>query len=221
MLARYTALATLVALTACSPSFSPDTYSATAVQQANKVEQGVVVGVRQVDVQVAGTTGAVTGGAAGAIAGSQLPGSSATQALGAVGGTLIGGLIGSGVEKATGDTRAYEYIVRKPNNELVSVTQVDKVPMALGQRVLVIAGNQARIVPDYTTALPEPPKPAVKDIPPTKPPVDPAVPGPVPAPPKDGSPGSPTPATPPLSFTAPAPDGPPAPRPELPTPLSL
>lgn len=155
-------LIALPLLAGCSPDFSPNTYSAAAVQQANKVEQGVVVGVRQVDVKVAGTNGAVAGGAAGSIAGSQLPGSSATQALGAVGGGLLGGFIGTGVERAAGDTKAYEYIVRKPNGDLVSVTQVDTTPMALGQRVLVIAGNQARIVPDYTTAPPETPKAPAK-----------------------------------------------------------
>jgi outer membrane lipoprotein SlyB len=32
------------------------------------------------------------------------------------------------------------------------VTQKDKTPLALGQKVLVIAGNQARVVPDYTVA---------------------------------------------------------------------
>lgn len=159
----------LAALAGCSPDFSPNTYNASAVQQANKVEQGVVVGVRMVDVKVAGTTGAVAGAAAGGIVGSQLPGSSATQALGTVGGGLLGGFFGSGVERVAGDTKAYEYIVRKPNNDLVSVTQVDTTPMALGQRVLVIAGSQARIVPDYTTAPPEPPKPVVVVLPPTKP----------------------------------------------------
>lgn len=159
----------LATLAGCSPDFSPNTYNASAVQQANKVEQGVVVGVRSVEVKVAGATGAVAGAAAGGIVGSQLPGSSATQALGTVGGGLLGGLFGSSVEKVAGDTKGYEYIVRKPNNELVSVTQVDTTPMALGQRVLVIAGSQARIVPDYTTAPPEPPTPVVVVLPPAKP----------------------------------------------------
>lgn len=155
-----------LALGGCTPDFSPNTYNAGAVQQANKVEQGVVVGVRDVDVKVSGNTGAAAGAATGGIVGSQLPGSSATSAIGAVGGGLLGGLLGSGVERASGDTKAYEYIVRKPNNDLVSVTQTDKIPLALGQRVLVIAGSQARIVPDYTTAPPEPPKPE-----PPKPPI--------------------------------------------------
>ena len=76
------------------------------------------------------------------------------NAFTALGGSLIGGIAGSTVEHATSDTDAYEYIVRKPNADLVSVTQKDQTPLALGQKVLVIAGNQARVVPDYTVSLP-------------------------------------------------------------------
>ena len=142
----------------CSPDLSPNTYNAGAVQQANKAEQGVVVGVRLVDVRVAGTTGAMVGGAAGGLAGAQA-GNGTASAFGAIGGSLIGGLIGTGVERTAGDTRAYEYIVRKANKELVSVTQKDDPPLAIGQHVLVIVGTQARIVADYTVPLsPEKPE---------------------------------------------------------------
>jgi outer membrane lipoprotein SlyB len=136
-------------LAGCGPSYSPDTYSAAAVQQANKVEQGVVVGVRNVGVTASGAVGTVTGAAAGGIAGSQaVP--SPISAFTALGGSLVGGIAGSAVEHATADTTAFEYIVRKANADLVSVTQKDKTPLALGQNVLVIAGTQARVVPDYT-----------------------------------------------------------------------
>ena len=147
-----------LALAACTPSYSPDTYAAAAVQQASKVEAGVIVGVRKVGVQAAGTTGAIAGAAAGGIAGSQAPVGSALTTLG---GTLVGGLIGTGVERATGDTTAFEYIVRKPNNEMISVTQKDATALEVGQKVLVIAGSQARIVPDYTVAPPKPEAPAI------------------------------------------------------------
>ena len=148
----WTSTALLVMLASCGPDYSPDTYSSNAVQQANKVEQGVIVGVRDVAVSTSGATGAVTGGAAGGIAGAQV-GSGPASAFAALGGTLVGGLTGAAVEHATGDTKAFEYIVRKGNGDLVSVTQKDKVPLALGQKVLVIAGNQARVVPDYTVNL--------------------------------------------------------------------
>ncbi len=140
----------LVLLAGCSPTYSPDTYAATAVQQANKVEQGTIVGVRKVAVQATGTTGAVAGAAAGGIAGSQAPVGSALTTLG---GTLVGGLVGTGIERATGDTTAFEYIVRKGNGEMVSVTQKDATALAIGQKVLVISGSQARIVGDYTVPV--------------------------------------------------------------------
>jgi outer membrane lipoprotein SlyB len=149
--------AALATLDGCAPDYSPNTYATRAVQQANKVEQGVVVGVRNVGVTADGTVGAATGAAAGGLAGAQTPGQVA-GAFGTIGGALAGGLVGTAVEHTTGDTTAFEYIVRKGNGELLSVTQKDGAPLALGQKVLVITGNQARIVPDYTVAAdPAPP----------------------------------------------------------------
>ncbi len=136
-------------LVGCGPSYSPNTYSVTAVQQANTVAQGVVIGVRNVNVSAAGTVGTLTGAAAGGIAGSQAV-SGPVSAFTALGGSLVGGIAGSAVEHTTADTTAFEYIIRKTSGDLVSVTQKDKTPLALGQKVLVIAGNQARVVPDYT-----------------------------------------------------------------------
>jgi outer membrane lipoprotein SlyB len=173
------ALLALLALSACGPRFSPDAYATRAVQQANRVEQGIVVGARRVTVQAEGTTGAATGAAAGGIIGSQTPGGNMAGAIGGVGGALLGGLLGSAAERVAGDTTATEYIVRKPNGELVSVTQRDQTPLAVGERVLVISGPQARIVPDYTQE-PDPPR-----QPQPEPPVmpsPPAAPAPAPAP---------------------------------------
>src|SRR5262249_53277313 len=132
-LALFAALA--AALAGCGPNYSPDTYSTNAVQQANKVDQGVIVGVREVGVSASGTTGAVTGGAAGGLAGAQV-GTGATSAFGALGGALVGGLAGSAAERVVGDTRAFEYIVRKTSGDLLSVTQKDAKPLELGQKVL-------------------------------------------------------------------------------------
>ncbi len=161
----------------CSPNYSPDTYASTAVQQAAKVDQGLVVGVRQVGVSAAGSAGAITGAAAGGIAGAQTPGS-VGSAFGALGGAVVGGLVGTGIEQATGKTTAYEYIVRKPNGDLLSVTQRDASPLRLGQAVLLIAGSQARIVPDYTVPA-TPPAPPVAAAPAGTPMLDDA-PGPLP-----------------------------------------
>lgn len=145
------ALAGLALLAAgCSPSYSPDTYASRAVQQANKVEAGVVVGRRAVQISADGSTGAAAGAAAGGVAGTRVGGGDITSAFAGIGGGLIGGLLGAASEKGVGSTDGFEYIVRKPNGEMISVTQRDETPLNIGQKVLVIAGAQARIVPDYT-----------------------------------------------------------------------
>jgi outer membrane lipoprotein SlyB len=149
-----------LALLGCGPRFSPDAYATRAVQQMNRVEQGVVIGRRPVTVQAEGAVGAATGGAAGGIIGAQIPGGDMARAVGGVGGALVGGLFGVATERVTGDTTAFEYIVRKTNGDLVSVTQRDATPLEVGLRVLVIAGAQARIVPDYTTPVPDGATPA-------------------------------------------------------------
>ena len=64
----------------------------------------------------------------------------------------VGGVTGSLTEHAAVDAAVFEYIVRKPNDDLVSVTQADRTPLALWQNVWVIAGNRARVVPDNTAS---------------------------------------------------------------------
>lgn len=207
-------LAVLACLAGCAPSYSPDTYSAAAVQQANKVEQGVIVGIRPVAVSASGVVGAATGAAAGGIIGSQAGPGGITGALGAVGGTLVGGLFGTGVEHAQGDTAAWEYIVKEAKGDLVSVTQKDDKPLAVGQKVLVIAGSQARVVPDYTVA-PAPPPPPVETAPPPAPVAATPLPPPSAVPPA----AQPTTAPPPAPSSPSAPPQPPPPAPaSAPTP---
>lgn len=156
-------------LAGCTPNYSPNTYAATATQQASKVERAVVIGFRQVHISTNGTVGAVTGGAAGGVLGSQSGAIGMNAALGAVTGTAIGGLLGTSIEHLTGDTTGWEYIVRKPDGELLSLTQKEERPLAVGQKVLVITGSQARIIPDYATETdPAPPKDKPKAAEPAK-----------------------------------------------------
>jgi outer membrane lipoprotein SlyB len=208
--------AILIGLSACGPTYSPDTYASNAVQQANKVEQGVIAGVRDVAVSASGAVGTVTGAAAGGIAGAQV-GVGPTSAFASLGGALVGGIAGSTMEHATADTQAFEYIVRKGNGDLVSVTQKDKTPLVLGEHVLVIAGNQARVVTDYTVPpevkpgkTPDPAKPAGPDAKPADAAQTDAKPGdakpgdakPADAKPADGKPADPLAAA--VTTTAPA-----------------
>jgi outer membrane lipoprotein SlyB len=153
--------AACVMLSGCGPSYSPNTYATNAVQQANKVDSGVIVGVRPVQISASGAVGGIAGAAAGGVAGSQV-GAGATSALGAIGGSIVGGIAGVTAEHIVGDSNGFEYIVRKANGDLVSVAQKDEKPLFVGQKVLVIAGAQARIVPDYTVPFDTPPKAAAK-----------------------------------------------------------
>jgi outer membrane lipoprotein SlyB len=140
----------LLFLAGCGSDYSADNYSTRAVQQVNPVQQGVIVGAREVAISADGASGAAVGAAAGGIIGSATPGSNLTSALAGVGGGLIGGLFGTATERVVNDNRGTEYIVRRVNGELLNVTQRDVPPLPIGQKVLVIAGAQARIVPDYT-----------------------------------------------------------------------
>lgn len=151
----------VAALAGCAPSYAPDTYATSAIQQVNKVEPGLVVGFRQVLITASGTVGAVTGGAAGGVLGSRSSAYGLDSALGAVGGSAVGSIVGTTLEHATADTSGWEYIVRKDNGEMISVTQREETPLQLGQKVLVIGGSQARIVPDYSS----PPAPVVAEKP--------------------------------------------------------
>lgn len=151
----------MLGLAACGGNYSPNDYAAAAAQQANPVTRGVVIGVRQVTITPTGTVGAAAGGAAGGVAGSQAPGGIVGSAFGAIAGTLIGGLGGSAASRAIDATKAWEYIVRQADGKLVSVTQTDSKPFAIGTHVLVIAGKQARVIRDYTVPLPSEPATAV------------------------------------------------------------
>ncbi len=147
----------IFALGACAPNYSPNTYSGNAVQLANRVEAGVIIGYRQVAISASGTIGTVTGGAAGGVLGAEY----ANSALVTVGATAVGSVIGSTLDHAIGDTTGWEYIVRKPSGEMLSVTQREKTPLSLAQKVLVIMGPQARVVPDYSVV---PDAPAVQVV---------------------------------------------------------
>jgi outer membrane lipoprotein SlyB len=204
-------VAAALALAACAGEHSPDVYAADAVQQANKVEPGVVVGFRQVTISASGKVGAVTGGAAGGILGGSQAGSlGVSSALGAVGGTAIGGIIGNTIERVAGDTTGWEYMVRKPDGGMLSLTQREPKPIPVGQKVLVITGSQARIVADYAgvgepqpapapnapaiTPAPAKEAPTVKDEGPTQ--LTPPAPPPVQSAPAPAQPGPTTPAQP-------------------------
>ncbi|WP_160122253.1 hypothetical protein [Rhodovarius lipocyclicus] len=210
------ALVMPLGLVGCGTTYSANEYAVRAVQQANRVNQGVIVGFRRIEISAEGTTGAAAGGAAGGVLGAAVGGNRVTNALGAVGGALVGGLIGSAAERAANSNDGIEYVVRKTNGDLVSVTQRDLVPLPVGAHVLVIEGAQARIVADYTVPA-ETPAPTAARVDGPRRRTDP-VPAPAPAPTPAPAAETPAPATEPgglPAVAAPAP-APAAAEPEAP-----
>ncbi len=149
-------LSSLTLLAACGGTdYSPNTYASGAAQSSSKVDAGIVIGFREVIISANGTVGAVTGGAAGGVLGSQAGSSNLDNALGGVIGSAVGSIVGSTIEHVTGDTKGWEYIVKKRNGDMLSVTQTEPKPLALGQKVLVINGaQQSRVIPDYSVDIP-------------------------------------------------------------------
>jgi len=145
-------------LAGCGQGYSPNTYASNAAQVEAAVQRGMIIGVRQVLISADGTVGAAAGGAAGGVTGAQVAAGGVVTALGAIGGTLVGGIGGTVAAQKVADTKGWEYIVQEePGDKLVSVTQTSKTPLAIGTNVLVIAGTQqARIVPDYTVTAAAP-----------------------------------------------------------------
>lgn len=150
------ALAVTWLLAGCQDRYSPNTYTPGAMQQAAKVDRAVVESLRAVDVHQAGLgsgIGVGAGAAGGAIAGAQA-GNGSGSAAAALGGALIGGAIGLFAEDAATATQGYEYILRKENGDLMSIAQKDEQPLTVGQKVLIVYGWQARVIPDSAAATP-------------------------------------------------------------------
>ena len=141
------AAALSVALAACTPNISPDSYSVGAVGQVNRAVGGVIVSARPVAVE--GTRsglGAGAGAVAGGVAGSTIGGNTEANIVAAVGGAVVGGLAGAAIEESATSQTAMEYVVEAENGALLTVVQGGS-PLPIGLRVLVIYGSRARIIP--------------------------------------------------------------------------
>jgi outer membrane lipoprotein SlyB len=148
-------LLSLLALSGCAPSLSPDRYTTGNAGQIQRVMQGVVVSSRVVQVSNNRSglgVGSLTGGALGAIAGSQVGQGNGSLAAG-IGGALLGGIAGNQVQKGLSTQTGVEYVLRLRNKSLISVVQGPTPVFNRGQHVIVQygAGGRARITadPDY------------------------------------------------------------------------
>lgn len=133
-------------LTACSPTVSPNTYTAKEVGVAAKVVPAVIISMRSVKIENTSGAGGLLGAGAGAAAGSVLGASPQASIIGAIGGALVGGITGHAIDKSIHTKQGYEYILRTNKKDLVSVTQPADLKFQVGQHVLIVYGEKVRIV---------------------------------------------------------------------------
>ncbi len=157
-------------LTSCARDLSSDMYTSDSTMSLTM--EGTVIAVRKVKINESdklsdNSVGIMSGGAAGAALGM----SSNEGAPMIIGGALIGGLVGAGIQNKLGQSDGFEYIVKIETEKLkdtyyegssvmrsaisaartsgiITIVQNTKDPLSEGQRVyLIVSDKRARIIP--------------------------------------------------------------------------
>lgn len=120
----------------CTPQPGVSSFSQNEAGQVAQVQFGQVTAIRQVDIQPGQTRlGTVTGGALGAIGGSQIGSSTAANIAGGVTGAVVGGAIGSAVQGSS-RTAGIEITMRLDSGSDVAIVQPgDPRDFRVGDRV--------------------------------------------------------------------------------------
>ncbi len=139
-------LFTATALMGCQSNINSDHYSTSQTGRVSNVSQCTVLNVRYVGVNNDSGSGALIGTIAGGVAGSTIGGGSRAHTLGAVGGALLGGLVGAEAEQGLSSQTGIEYVVKLDNGQVISITQGTAGALNVGQRCLVLFGNPSRII---------------------------------------------------------------------------
>lgn len=142
-------------LTACAPKIGGNDYSIRDVGAINQVSYGTIVAARPIAVQGKRLeeqgklgAGAIIGGGAGALIGSQV-GHGATPAIVGALGALAGGVAGHMIENQATSQQGMEYEIQMESGGSISITQGLEPMLSVGQRVKVIssARERSRVVP--------------------------------------------------------------------------
>lgn len=136
------------ALAACAPNVRPDSYSVGSVGQVNRTVAGVVVSARPVTIDGTQGGGAAAGAAMGGVAGSAIGGGDRANAIGAIGGVVVGAIAGAASERSVSKAAGMEYVVQTDNGNMMTVVQGADPAFAQGARVLVLYGSPSRVIAD-------------------------------------------------------------------------
>ena len=143
----------LLFIFACA-STSPTNVKTSDAQKVNSIEYGFIKSSIPVKIKgesdwVGATAGAMIGGLLGtAVCGEEEIVGTKCQDIAVVFGTIGGAAIGSITQAKLGDHDGFQYIIDIDKNKNDSaIVQGDKNPLENGQRVVVIYGNDIRIMP--------------------------------------------------------------------------
>tara|TARA_A100000164_G_scaffold229215_1_gene203304 strand:- start:3 stop:470 length:468 start_codon:yes stop_codon:yes gene_type:complete len=138
---------------ACSNT-SPTNVSTSDAQKVTAIEYGVIKSSSPVKIKgESNWIGATAGGMIGGLLGTQICGEeeiigTKCQDIAVVYGTIGGAAIGTVAQSMLGNHDGFQYIVNIDNNDKDSAfVQGDKNPMKIGQRVVIIYGNDIRVMP--------------------------------------------------------------------------
>jgi len=123
-------------------SMTGDTYSRSGVGQAQSVESGSVVSIRNVRIEGGTGAGTIIGGIAGGYLGQEIGGGSG-RSIARIAGATLGAAAGSHAQKQLEGRNGIEIDVALDGGNRVSVVQElnPREPFAVGQRVRVLSGR--------------------------------------------------------------------------------
>lgn len=138
----------VTALAGCASNISPTSYSVGSVGQVNRTIAGRVISARPVEINGSTGAGGTTGAALGATAGSGMGGSGRANLAGGIAGAVVGAIAGASIEQSATKQSGIEYVVQTENNNLMTIVQGDSPMFIVNDKVLVLYGAPARIIPD-------------------------------------------------------------------------
>ena len=150
---KYFFLLLIFFIYACSNT-SPTNVSTSDAQKVTAIEYGVIKSSSPVKIKgESNWIGATTGGMIGGLLGTQICGEeeiigTKCQDIAVVYGTIGGAAIGTVAQAMLGNHDGFQYIVNIDDNDKDSAfVQGDKNAMNIGQRVVIIYGNDIRVMP--------------------------------------------------------------------------
>ncbi|MGB1361595.1 MAG: hypothetical protein ACPG8V_05715 [Alphaproteobacteria bacterium] len=141
-------LALLIAgsLTACGRGQMPrGDYDSSAMYGTHEVLDVTIVSHREITVsQEGGIVGKGAGAIIGGVAAGSLTESESESTILAVGGAVLGGIIGDKIEKGMNEVKATEYIVKKKDGTKMAVI-VNNNNLRKGDKAILVMGNRPSI----------------------------------------------------------------------------